>query len=153
MINAKKLFGLINKAKYDIIKKTIEGKEKWINGKGKKLINSFKYAIQGLGAAIKTEQNMKIHIVAMILVVVVGIILKISKLDWIICIILFGLVISAELTNTAIETVVDIASPEINPKAKLAKDIAASSVLVLAIVAVIVGLIIFIPKIIEYIGI
>lgn len=91
---------------------------------------------------------MKIHIAIMIAVIIAGFIFKISKIEWIICIILFGLVISAELINTAIETVVDIACPEIDSKAKIAKDVVAGSVLVVAIVAAIVGLIIFIPKII-----
>lgn len=64
--------------------------------------------------------------------------------------ILFGMVISSELINTAIETVVDIVMPEKNSKAKLAKDVAASSVLVVATASAIIGLIIFIPKIVEY---
>jgi len=65
-----------------------------------------------------------------------------------ICIILFGLVIGGEMLNSAIETVVDIAMPEINPKAKFAKDVAAGAVLIFAISSAIIGLIIFIPKII-----
>lgn len=114
----------------------------------KKLINSFKYAIQGIISSFKTERNMKIHIFIMILVIIWGIIFKISVTEWIVCTLLFALVISGELFNTAIETVVDMVMPEINEKAKLAKDISAGAVLVLAIAAVIVGLIIFVPKII-----
>ena len=68
-------------------------------------------------------------------------------MEWIACIILFGLVISLELINTAIETTVDIAMPEKNEKAKLAKDVAAGAVLMSAIMAIVVGLIIFLPKI------
>ena len=83
----------------------------------------------------------------MIFVIIMGIILKISTTEWCICIILFGLVISLELLNTAIETVVDIAMPEINEKAKKAKDISAGAVLIVAIGAAIIGLMIFIPKI------
>lgn len=114
--------------------------------KSKNILYSFKYALEGLGKAIKTERNIKIHICAMILVIILGVILKISKIEWIICIILFGLVISAELFNTAIETAVDIAMPEKDPRAKKAKDISASAVLVLAIVSLIIGLMIFITK-------
>ena len=114
--------------------------------KSKNILYSFKYAFEGLEKAIKTERNIKIHICAMILVIISGIILKISKTEWIICIILFGLVISAELFNTAIETTVDIAMPEKDPRAKKAKDVSASAVLVLAIASAIIGLMIFIPK-------
>lgn len=116
--------------------------------KSKNVINSFKYAFQGVFSAIKTERNLKIHISIMILVIIAGIFLKISKMEWIICIILFGLVIGGEMLNSAIETVVDIAMPEINPKAKFAKDVAAGAVLIFAISSAIIGLIIFIPKII-----
>ena len=119
--------------------------------KTKKLINSFKYAIEGIISSFKTERNMKIHIFIMILVIIAGIILKISALDWIILVIMFALVISAELFNTTFETVVDMITKERNEKAKLAKDIAAGAVLVLAIGSIIVGLIIFIPKILNLI--
>ena len=119
-----------------------------IKEKHKKLINSFKYAFAGLISSLKTEQNMRIHILAVILVIIAGFVLKISLIEWCICITLCGMVIFAELINTAIETTVDIAMPEINEKAKLAKDISAAAVLVFAIGAAIVGLIIFLPKII-----
>ena len=120
-----------------------------IKEKHKKLINSFKYAFAGLISSLKTEQNMRIHILAVILVIIAGFVLKISLIEWCICITLCGMVIFAELINTAIETTVDIAMPEINEKAKLAKDISAAAVLVLAISSAIVGCIIFVPKIIE----
>jgi diacylglycerol kinase len=123
--------------------------KRFVRVKNKKLVNSFKYAICGLKSAYKREQNLKIHILIMILVVILGIILRISKIEWIICLILFALVISEELINTSIEAIVDIIMPQINPKAKLAKDVAASAVLITAIFAVIIGLIIFIPKIIH----
>lgn len=123
--------------------------KRFIRVKRKKLINSFKYAFSGLKSAYKREQNLKIHILIMFLVIIFGIIFKISKIEWIICLILFGLVITEELMNTAIEAIVDIIMPQINPKAKLAKDVAASAVLVTAISSAIVGLIIFVPKIIN----
>ncbi len=113
----------------------------------KNMINSFKYAFNGIYLALKKEKNMKIHFIIMLLVIIAGIIFKISAYEWIMCITQFGIVISLELLNTAIETTVDIAMPEINEKAKIAKDVAAGAVLVAAISAVIVGLIIFVPKI------
>lgn len=115
--------------------------------KMKKLIYSFKYAFEGIFTGFKQEQNMKIHVAIMLLVIILGVVLKISALEWIICIILFGVVISAELFNTAIEQTVNIAMPEINEKAKIAKDVSAGAVLIIAISAAIIGLIIFVPKI------
>ena len=121
--------------------------EKKFEIKSKKLINSFKYAIEGIWKSFKTERNMKIHIFVMILVIVAGILLKINKLEWIICVLCFAMVIGGELLNTAIETVIDIVMPYKNEKAKIAKDVSAGAVLVFAIGAVICGLIIFVPKI------
>ena len=92
---------------------------------------------------------MKIHILMMLLVAIAGIILKINVIEWIICIILFAIVISAELFNTAIETVVNMITMEKNEKAKIAKDVSAGAVLVTAIGSAIVGLIIFIPKVVN----
>ena len=116
--------------------------------KSKNVISSFKYSFQGMFSALKTERNLKIHVTIMILVIIAGIVLKISKIEWIICIILFGLVIGGEMLNSAIETVVDIAMPDINPKAKFAKDAAAGAVLVFAIASAIIGFMIFGPKLI-----
>lgn len=115
-----------------------------------KIFRSFKYAFQGIATGIKKEKNMKIHIFIMLIVIVLGIILKISKTEWIICIILFSIVIAGELFNTAIETVVDMITLERNEKAKIAKDVSAGGVLVLAIGSAIIGINIFIPKIIHF---
>ena len=117
--------------------------------KMKKIRNSFKYAIEGIWTSFKTERNMKIHIFIMILVIIAGIILKINKSEWIICIILFAIVIGSELFNTSIETIVDMVMPEINEKAKIAKDVSAGAVLVVAIGAAIIGLVIFVPRILN----
>lgn len=118
------------------------------NKNKKSLIKSFKYAIQGIITGIKQEKNMKIHIIIMFLVIIFSILLKISKIEWIICIIQFGFVISLELVNTAIESTVDLITLEKHPQAKIAKDVAAGSVLIAAITSAIIGLIIFIPKLI-----
>ena len=117
----------------------------------KKFIKSFMYATQGIISGIKAEQNMKIHIIIVLLVVIFGVILKISRIEWIICITLFALVISLELMNTAIEKTVDLITLEKNQIAKIAKDTAAGAVLVAAIFSAIIGLIIFIPKIVDII--
>ena len=115
--------------------------------KEKNIINSFKYAFEGIFTAFKAEKNMKIHFIIMLLVIILGIMLKISRVEWMICIILFGFVISLELVNTAIENTVDLITQEKHPKAKIAKDVAAGAVLIAAITAAIIGLIIFVPKI------
>ena len=112
----------------------------------KKLINSFKYAMEGIISSFKTERNMKIHVLAMIIVIILGIYVKLNVTEWCIITIAIVLVIAGELYNTAFETVVDMISPEKNPKAKLIKDISAAAVLVLAIGAAVIGGIIFIPK-------
>ena len=115
------------------------------------LLKSFYYAFQGIKVNILTERNLAIHFLVMLLVIVCGFVFKISVTEWLICILLFGFVITLELMNTAIETAIDICMPEINPKAKLAKDTSAGAVLVVAIVAVVIGIIIFGPKILDLI--
>lgn len=124
-------------------------KEEYKKINKKKLINSFKYAIQGIKSAFKTEQNLKIHFIVTVIVIFLGILLKIGYTEWAICFLLFGFVITAELLNTAIEVTVDLAMPQKNDKAKLAKDIAAGAVLVSSIIAVLVGIVIFLPKIVN----
>lgn len=117
--------------------------------KSDSLISSFKYAIEGIKKAFKAERNLKVHTLAMFLVVIFGFILNLAIWEWVTCIILFALVIGAELFNTSIEEVVNLLSPEIKPHAKYAKDIAAGSVLVFAIISAVIGIIIFLPKIIN----
>ena len=113
----------------------------------KKLIKSFKYAWEGIKSSIKSEQNMKVHILIMELVVLLGLVLNINYYEWLIVLICFMVVISGELFNTAIENVVNLLSPNKNEVAKLSKDIAAGAVLVGAFFSAIIGLMIFLPKI------
>lgn len=91
---------------------------------------------------------MKIHLFAAAAVIIFGLILHISKTEWLVCLILFALVMGAELMNTAIEAVVDLVCPQKNDLAKLAKDASAGAVLVCAIFSAIAGGIIFVPKLI-----
>ena len=116
------------------------------------LWKSFYHALCGIKEVFHHERNFKIHVLILSLVIISGMILKISLIEWLICLVLFGLVLSLELINTAIEATVDICMPEQNPKAKLAKDTAAGGVLIGAIISSIVGLIIFLPKGIEFIN-
>lgn len=118
----------------------------------KRLTNSFKYAFEGIFQAYVGEQNLKIHTVIAVLVIIFGFILKISYTEWLVCLVLIGLVLMAEFFNTSIEYLVDLASPEIHPLAKATKDTASAGVLMMAIISAIIGLIIFIPKLISFIG-
>lgn len=115
----------------------------------KKFINSFKYPISGLRYAYKNEQNLEVDIGIAVLVVILGFLFKISVSEWAILTITVGLVISFELINTALEAVVDLITDKYHPLAKVAKDTSAAAVLILAIVSIIEGLIIFLPKIIS----
>ena len=108
------------------------------------LYKSFGYAFEGIGTCIKKERNMKIHCVAAVLVVIAGVILKISLLEWCICLTLFGLIMALELVNLVTE--------ERKPLAKIAKDTAAGAVLIAAIMAAIAGIIIFLPKGLTFLG-
>lgn len=118
--------------------------------KTKKIANSFKYAFVGIITSFRKERNMKFHFLIMLAVMVCGFLFKISKLEWFMCIMWFAVVIGGELFNTAIETTVNIVMPFRNPKAKAAKDISAGAVLMLAIGSAVTGLIIFIPKIVDF---
>ena len=89
----------------------------------KRLVDSFRYASYGIVEAYKGEQNLRIHTVVAVLVIICGFVFQISYVEWLICFVLIGLVLMSEFFNTAIEYVVDLASPDIHPLAKLAKDI------------------------------
>ena len=115
------------------------------------LYKSFGFAFEGIFNTIKSERNIKIHIFATIMVVIFGFILKISYIEWLICLLLFGLITSLELVNTAVEATVDLATEERKALAKKAKDAAAGAVLYSAIIAAITGGIIFFPKFFNFI--
>lgn len=89
----------------------------------------------------------------MFLVIAAGLVLHLSVTEWCICLVLFGLILSLELVNTAVESVVDLVTEERKPLAKVAKDTAAGAVLISAIMAAIIGCVIFVPKILDFIGI
>lgn len=113
-----------------------------------KLLKSFKYAFNGLRILFLGEQNARIHFAISICVIIAGFVFTISLYEWIALFFAIGLVFSLEIINTSIEELSDIVSPERNEKIKKTKDLAAAGVLISAICAAIIGLIIFIPKII-----
>ena len=110
-----------------------------------KFFKSFGYAFQGIKTAF-SEQNMRVHAVATVIVIVAGLLTRLTTVEWCIILVVIALVLAFEMMNTAIEKVVDLASPTIHPLAKAAKDIAAGAVLVIACMSVIIGILIFIPK-------
>lgn len=112
-----------------------------------KRLKSFLYAFRGIGELIKSEPNARIHLFATVCVVLAGLYFKLSLTEWMVVVIVIGGVFSAEAVNSAIETLGDLASPDYHPLVKRAKDLAAGSVLLMAIAAALVGLIIFVPKI------
>lgn len=114
------------------------------------LYKSFGYAFEGIFAGIRGERNMKIHCFATVCVVVAGVLFHISVTEWCICLVLFGLILSLELVNTAIEAVVDLVTEDKKPLAKLAKDTAAGAVLIAAVMAAMAGLLIFVPKLVSF---
>lgn len=108
---------------------------------------SFKYAFEGIITAFKDQPNLKLHFFAGGAAAFLGLFLDISSYEWLALVLTIGFVIALELTNTAIEEVVDSFTDQVHPAAKKAKDVAAAAVLVASITAVIVGLIIFLPYI------
>ncbi len=116
----------------------------------RKRLASFKYASHGIWQALKDGPNLQIHILFGIIAILLGLIFQITYFEWLIIILLIGLVISLELTNTAIEETVDYFTQNLHPGAKRAKDVAAGAVLIAAITALIIGLFIFLPYIIQY---
>lgn len=110
------------------------------------LDKSFGYAFEGIWDTVKSERNMQIHLGFTVCVIIAGVIFRISLIEWMFCFVLFGLVMSLELVNTALEAAVDVATDEWKPLAKKAKDAAAGAVLIAAIMSAIIGLMIFIPR-------
>ncbi len=117
--------------------------------KEKPLLKTLSYGFNGILYTLKHERNMVIHFLVIILVIIAGIVFKITFVEWGVCFVLFALVLSLELMNTAIENVVDLVTEEKKTKAKVAKDASAGAVLVSAIFAVIIGISIFLPRLLE----
>lgn len=114
----------------------------------KKRIQSFKYAYKGIRNLVSSEVNFQIHVTAAALVLAAGFYLEITAGEWLAVLLCFGLVLSAEAFNSAIEELVDLVSPGHHEKAGRTKDIAAGAVLITAILAAVIGCIVFLPKMI-----
>ena len=110
-------------------------------------LKSFVYAFEGVMYFIKHEAQALIHLIAIVAVIGAGYWFNISLTEWIAVIFAIGIVVSAEMLNTAIEKLTDMVSPQINEQAKIVKDLAAGAVLIASLTAFIIGLIVFLPKI------
>lgn len=108
---------------------------------------SFKYAIEGLATAMRDQPNLIIQFCVAAIVLAIGFYFQISKAEWLIITLTIGFVVTFELTNTAIEEIVDSFTDQVHPAAKKAKDVSAAAVLFAALTAAIVGIIIFLPHI------
>jgi undecaprenol kinase len=114
-----------------------------------RLWKSFAFAITGIKTALWSERNMRIHFVVSVLVILCAVFFSISKIEWLFILIAIGGIFSLELINTAIERVVDLITVEYHPLAKQAKDVAAGAVFIYAIMAVIIGVLIFLPHVLN----
>ncbi|CAM3928310.1 diacylglycerol kinase family protein [Mesobacillus thioparans] len=109
--------------------------------------SSFRFGFEGIAAAAARERNVQIHCILSVMVLLSGFFFDINKYEWMAVILCIGGMVSLEMMNTAIERTVDMYTEDFHPLAKQAKDIAAGAVLVFAIACVIIGMIIFLPKI------
>ena len=114
------------------------------------LPGSFRNAFSGMFYLVKSENNARIHIIILSLVIITGLVLKISPAHWIAISLAAGLVLAGECFNTAIEYLCDVISPGHDSGIRRVKDLAAAGVLISAIISVITGLIIFVPALLRF---
>ncbi len=111
----------------------------------KNRLRSFRYAFRGIGTLLATQMNAKIHLIALIVVITVGLLVSLNLGEWALIALSIGIVLSAEAMNSALEFLADHTAPEWHDTVQKAKDLAAGSVLLAAVAALAVGLLVFIP--------
>lgn len=126
----------------------MDSHDKRKNKKRQPLSRSFYYAAAGIILGMKKERNVQIHLTATVMVFAGSIYFSISKIEWVFILLAVGGMLALELMNSAVERVVDLVTANYHPLAKQAKDLAAGAVLIYAIVVFVIGLLIFVPKII-----
>jgi undecaprenol kinase len=114
-----------------------------------RLLRSFGYAFQGLKHVFINEQNMQVHFCLAIIVFVLAVWLDVTRIEWLILLVVVSGIFALEIMNTAIERTVDLVTEQYHPIAKRAKDVAASAVFVYSVFAVIIGMVLFIPYLLE----
>lgn len=117
----------------------------------KSRLQSFRFALKGLRSLLKYEHNSRIHFIAAIAVIILGLIMKINLTEWSLLIIVTGMVFITELFNSSLESFADSIKPEWNDMIGKAKDYSAAAVLIAAIISLAVGVIIFAPKLLDLI--
>ncbi len=111
--------------------------------------HSLRFAAEGIVYTVRTQRNARIHLAVFALVVSAGIVFRLSFVEWALVILVSGLVISMETMNSGIEALIDLVQPDHHPQAKVAKDMSAGAVLLAAITAILVGFLVFGPKIVR----
>jgi len=109
------------------------------------LVSSFGFALEGIGYVLRTQRNFRIQLILGVIALALGVALRFSALEFAVLLVTTTAVLVAEMANTVVEVLVDLLTAEYHPLAKIAKDVAAGAVLLLAISAVLVGLLLFIP--------
>ncbi len=128
------------------------GASHWPGGTRPGFFRSFSFAGQGVWYAVRTQRNMRVHLLAALAAVIAGLILRISAVDWACVLLAIGMVLTAEALNTVVEALADLCTEEFHPLAKIAKDTAAGAVLIAAAAAVGVGVAVFLPKLLTRSG-
>lgn len=121
-----------------------------LNANRRKTGCGLSHAWNGLKTVISTERNFKIHLIASLCVIVAGFVFRLAVYKWTIIVLVIGFVLVAEIVNTTIEKMMDYLKPDTHAHAKVIKDMAAGAVLISAIMAVVVGLLVFIPAFLSY---
>lgn len=116
------------------------------------LLKSFQVAFEGIYHALRENRNLWIHLIIAALVIVASIILRVSRVDFVVLIVMIVLVIASEMINTSLEEMTDLITNEHKKEAKAAKDVAAGMVLVTSLGALVVGIVIFLPYIVAFLG-
>ena len=113
---------------------------------------SFRNALIGIKTAYKSQRNLRVHIIIGFFVIIFGVFLKVSMVEWLILLLTILVMLITEIYNTALEFTVDLFSTEYSKQAKKAKDISAAGVLITAFFAIFIGIIIFLPKLLSLIS-
>lgn len=113
------------------------------------LFKSFKFAFDGVKIAVLKGRNFRVQLAIGALSIVLGLIFKLTPAEWLDLFLIINLVLILELINTSIESIVDLVSPEVHEKAKIAKDVAAAAVLITSFTSIVIGTFIFLPKILQ----
>jgi len=110
---------------------------------------AFRYAFSGLAYVLRSQRNARLHAIATVLALLISFLLHLPTHSWALIIFAIGLVWMAEFLNTALEAVVDLASPDLHPLARVGKDVGAAAVLIAALTAAVIGLLIFGPPLLD----